>query len=155
MSLHNPVQVLANIYAHAMYFEEAFPNIKYMDRNWEVWGSLSAEQKKQMRDVSPEDTDYCGPSIWINKMRRPRQDELVVVAFFPQTWGSTALGFSGIGGAAITTAYTVVLKYNNRFAVYFNDRFAYAIDNPNELFKEDLIAQNLAYVRDYEKYLST
>lgn len=154
MSLHNPVQVLANIYAHAMYFEEAFPNIKYMDRNWEVWHSLSPEQKKQYQNVSPDDMDYCGPSIWTNKIRRPRQDELTVVAFFPQIWGSTAMGFNGIGGAAITTAYTVVLNYNGRYAVYFNDRFAYAVENPNSLFKADIAAHNIACVRDQSRYHS-
>lgn len=154
MSLANPVQVLANIYAHALYFEEAFPNVKYVDRNWEVWHTLSTEQRKQYQNVSPEDMDYCGPSIWVNKIRRPRQDEISVIAFFPQMWGSTALGFNGIGGAAITTAYTVVLKYNGRYAVYFNDRFAYAIDNPNALFVEDLNTHCMACVREQSKYSS-
>lgn len=47
---------------------------------------------------------------------------------FEQTWGSTALGFGGIGGQAMTTANTYVFVpvtcHQNCF-VYFDGRFAY------------------------------
>jgi hypothetical protein len=49
---------------------------------------------------------------------------------FPQMWGSTALGFGGIGGAAMTKAQTTIVLPEDRSAahVYFNSRFAYTID---------------------------
>lgn len=31
---------------------------------------------------------------------------------FPQAWGSTSLGFGGIGGQAMTSAYTTVITDN-------------------------------------------
>ena len=65
-----------------------------------------------------------------------------VVAMFPQTWGSTALGFGGIGGQAVTSAYVVVVQGPCRdCAVYFGSRFAYRIDNPNRKFWEDVAAR--------------
>ena len=41
------------------------------------------------------------------------------VVMFQQTWGSTALGYGGIGGAVMTPAYTVVVSYENHMRVYF------------------------------------
>lgn len=69
---------------------------------------------------------------------------------FPQTWSSTALGFDGCGGQAITEAYTTVVemtwddfdtrkKSNDKiYAVFFNGKFAYICFNPTEIFFEDL-----------------
>lgn len=77
---------------------------------------------------------------------------------FPQTWSSTALGFSGCGGQAITEAYTTVVEmswdYVNKtddirglnlttsddkiYAVFFDGKLAYICLNPNEQFFEDL-----------------
>lgn len=59
---------------------------------------------------------------------------------FPQLWGSTALGFSGFGGQAMTTAYTTVAADINTgiYGVFFEETLAYIIKNPNEQFYEDL-----------------
>lgn len=77
---------------------------------------------------------------------------------FPQTWNSTALGFDGCGGQAITEAYTTVVEmswdYVNKtddirglnlttsddriYAVFFGGRFAYMYLNPSEQFFKDL-----------------
>jgi hypothetical protein len=64
---------------------------------------------------------------------------------FPQTWGSTALGFGGIGGQAITSAYVCVIESNlvGSYAVYFGGRLAYVIDRPNEKFIEDISKQRM------------
>lgn len=65
--------------------------------------------------------DYTVPS-----KRRPTIDyDLEVYAMFTQTWGSTALGFGGMGGAAMTTAYTIILHCHHVFYVYWNGQFAY------------------------------
>lgn len=69
------------------------------------------------------------------------------VYVFPQTWGSTALGYGGIGGQAITSASTIVLYAFdiNIVRVYFGGgRLAYEIKDPNKLFFEDMQGCNLA-----------
>ena len=59
---------------------------------------------------------------------------------FLQTWGSTALGFSGIGGARTTDAYTtVVIHPEGQTCVFFGERFAYYLRTPNDTFYCDLI----------------
>ena len=83
---------------------------------------------------------------------------------FPQIWSSTALGFDGCGGQAITEAYTTVVEmswdYVNKtddirglnlttsddriYAVFFDGKLAYICLNPNEQFFEDL---NNRYMR--------
>lgn len=47
-----------------------------------------------------------------------------------QTWGSTACGWGGIGGAAITTAYTLVItnKHLNAAFIYWAGKLAYVVD---------------------------
>ena len=50
---------------------------------------------------------------------------------FNQTWGSTALGFGGIGGQAMTQARTYVFipqVENQKCIIYFGGRFAYKAD---------------------------
>ena len=62
-----------------------------------------------------------------NKDKAVRIDDFDMYTF-EQTWGSTALGFSGIGGQAITTANTYVfvpVTCNQNAFVYFGGRFAY------------------------------
>lgn len=70
--------------------------------------------------------------------RRPTPYDLDDVEMWSQMWGSTALGFGGMGGAAMTTATVILVWMNNRrnVAVYFGGRHAYTITNPNEKFWE-------------------
>ena len=75
---------------------------------------------------------------------------------FPQTWSSTALGFDGCGGQAITEAYTTVVEMTSYkfesskdiggiykkledkvYAVFFNEKIAYMCLNPNFEFFRD------------------
>ena len=73
---------------------------------------------------------------------------------FDQLWASTALGFGGIGGSALTTARTYVFipeAYDVAY-VYFGDRFAYAVDPENELFLKDLNNKCLASVEESVRY---
>lgn len=71
------------------------------------------------------------------------------VDIFPQTWGSTALGFGGVGGQAITTAYTTVFHetYHDIHAVFFSNQLAYIVKKSNEAFNADLLTRNMADVR--------
>lgn len=67
---------------------------------------------------------------------------------FPQTWGSTALGFGGIGGAAMTKAYTTVIVCRENAAVFFAGRHCYSVDGINEAFKEDLKNKYMRSLKD-------
>ena len=72
---------------------------------------------------------------------------------FPQTWPSTALGFSGVGGGAMTDAQTTVIrvswynkenKYREFFAVYFDNTLAYSVRNPSKMFYDDMHSLSMA-----------
>ena len=73
---------------------------------------------------------------------------------FEQTWGSTALGFSGMGGQAMTSARTYVfvpVTCNQKCFVYFAGKFAYAVDY-SEKFMEDVYNKNMESVLRSTKY---
>jgi hypothetical protein len=133
MNATNPIETLAGCMAHAAY--EAFPEYKYQDRDWakhDKWRStLTREEMKTA--VAPAD-------CFVEKSRKHSFYDLTVYSMFPQTWSSTALGFGGIGGQAITSAYVCIIESNlvGCFAVYFGGRLAYVINRPNEKFIEDI-----------------
>jgi hypothetical protein len=133
MNAYNPIETLAGCMAHAAY--EAFPEYKYQDRDWakhDKWRStLTREEMKTA--VAPAD-------CFVEKSRKHSFYDLTVYSMFPQTWSSTALGFGGIGGQAITSAYVCIIESNlvGGYAVYFGGRLAYVINRPNEKFIEDI-----------------
>ena len=58
---------------------------------------------------------------------------------FEQTWGSTALGFGGMGEQAMTTEFTYVfvpVHCNQNCFVYFGDRFAYEAEYCDQLSED-------------------
>ena len=127
--MNYPVETLANALAHAKY--EGFASIEYEDRDW--------SQKEK---------------VMVTKTRRHRTDDIEVIAMFPQMWSSTALGFGGLGGQAMTTAYTIVLRSNllGEYCVYFGSRFAYNIKRCNQKFLEHVANQQLNPVKDRSEY---
>lgn len=133
MNATNPIETLAGCMAHAAYV--AFPEYVYQDRDWtkhDKWRStLTREEMKTA--VAPAD-------CFIMKARKHTMYDLTLYNMFPQTWSSTALGFGGIGGQAITSAYVCIIESDlvGGYAVYFGGRFAYVINRPNEKFIEDI-----------------
>lgn len=87
-------------------------------------------------------------------MRRMDPEKEFDIYMFEQTWGSTALGFGGMGGSAMTTETTFVLiPYDREIGyVFFGANFAYKIDGYNALFIEDLRKHRMASVRESGKY---
>ena len=84
---------------------------------------------------------------------RPTIDDFELHTF-NQMWGSTALGFGGIGGQAMTNARTYVfvpITCNQKCFVYFAGRFAYQADYCGSLV-EDIRSQNIAPVYQAGKY---
>ena len=73
---------------------------------------------------------------------------------FEQTWGSTALGFGGVDGQAMTPARTYVfvpVTCNQKCFVYFAGKFAYAVDY-SEKFMEDVYNGTMESVTKSSKY---
>lgn len=89
-----------------------------------------------------------------NETPRPTLDDFDLYTF-EQMWGSTALGFGGIGGSAMTSARTYVfvpVSCNQKCFVYFAGRFAYAV-NYSEKFMEDVRNGNMESVTKAGKYV--
>lgn len=89
--------------------------------------------------------------------RRPTTRDFIVYTMFPQTWGSTALGHGGMGGAAVTDAYTVVLYCTQlqEHLVYFGGQFCYKIQGSSvnlSLFLEDCKNHCLVSKHESKKY---
>lgn len=76
---------------------------------------------------------------------------------FPQMWSSTSLGFGGIGGQAFTSAYTTVITETNTniWGVFFGERLAYVIENPNDVFMDNLKNFNMSECGMSFKYKKT
>lgn len=85
--------------------------------------------------------------------RRPGIDDFDLYTF-EQIWGSTALGFGGIGGQALTEARTYVfvpVGVNQKCLVYFAGRFAYAVEY-SDILMEDINKKQIASVAMSGKY---
>jgi hypothetical protein len=147
--MHSPIQVLHEAQGAALYRD--LPDIEYYDRDWAKWKTLSKEEQAAAikNDTVPE----------TKKNRRPRTED-VEVFMFPQTWGSTALGYGGLGGSAMTTDYTVLVMCRNLGCVYFGgSQLAYKLDlqkssdEGRKKFLEDLFSHQIASVLDKGRYL--
>lgn len=161
--LEHPIQNLANAMASAKYVD--LDEVVYQDRDWnkyhqwqkEVYLKLPKhEQTRLLNESRATGTNMEPADCWIEKKRRPFEHEISVVAMFPQMWGSTALGFGGIGGAAMTTAYTIVLQTSSQIAVYFGGRFAYVLrrSEVGQLFYDDIAKDRLASVKNSGQYFT-
>lgn len=141
----NPLRDLHEAIAHAQY--EGFSDIEYEARDFE------AIQKAKTAAEKAEALHKTTPAV-----RRPHLSrDFWVYAMFPQTWGSTALGHGGMGGAAMTTAYTIVLEclHTQEYLVYFGGQFCYKVSRKSknlELFREDLGNHSLVSKKHCEKY---
>lgn len=77
--------------------------------------------------------------------RLGHRGDILSIETFSQTWGSTALGFGGWGGQAITTANTTVIRLGNgQWPVFFGGKLAYVVENPTKEFHEDLLNRRMA-----------
>lgn len=123
MHLGSPLDAIANATSHAAYvalkpewvFKRDFSR-KFTD----------AERRELARRAATESVHEVYPGEF--ELRRPTPSDVEIYAMFAQSWGSTALGFGGIGGQAITPAYTVVVAGPSQdCAAYFGGRFAYRV----------------------------
>ena len=76
---------------------------------------------------------------------------------YPQTWGSTALGFDHAGGDMITTASTTAIETNGRIFVYFGSKLAYSKlvkDLPDGLYTRIFNLHDAPSVREFLQLVS-
>jgi len=141
----NPFRDLHEALAHAQY--EGFSDIEYETRDFE------AIQKAKTAAEKAEALHKTTPAV-----RRPHSSrDFWVHSMFPQSWGSTAMGHGGMGGASMTTAYTIILEcpFTQEFLVYFGGLFCYKVDRRSknlDAFRKDIAKHNLASKRDSGKY---
>lgn len=88
------------------------------------------------------------------------QPQAELIDMFPQTWPSTAGGFSEPGmfsGQALTTELTTVMRVyiytskTNYYGVFFGNKPAYIIDNENADFVKDLKEHSLKSKHDAQE----
>jgi hypothetical protein len=110
----DPISVLHEALASAVHRD--LPNIDYVLKRYKKW-EAGVHGPNKFPDCTEE---LC--------TRRPYGSE-VKVTMFLQRWPSTALGYGGLGGAAMTDAYTVLCTMGNITCVYFGGgRLAYRVD---------------------------
>lgn len=137
--MSNPITALHEALSAAVLRD--LPECVYSERDWVKWHKMSQEERTEALKSNTAPTT--------THLRRPYTTEVDVI-MFNQTWGSTALGYDGISGSAISDAYTVVVEFLGIYCVYFGcGRLAYKI-NPkmltNESYKQfaiDLDSRNL------------
>ena len=110
MRLGSPLQALHSALAQALYKD--LPAITYENRDWEAWRKLDKQAQAEAIRARTEPR--------VSATRRPCEHDVEVI-MFPQTWGSTALGYGGMGGASVTSAYTVVIRDHDIHCVYFGE----------------------------------
>lgn len=152
MSYHSPVEALSQSLYSACYAD--LPMIQYRNRDWDAhrkhMDGLSREERSALIAKETATGQVQGPFIECERRPDPRDCE---VEMFLQTWSSTALGFGGVGGQAITSAYTVIVHCPNALAsaVYFGGRLAYLVPSHSphaSRFATDIVAHSLASCRD-------
>lgn len=100
--------------------------------------------------------DMTADLVRINQdiINRRRIVEKYTIYDFDQMWASTALGFGGIGGSAMTTARTYVLipaSDEEKAYVYYGGSFAYEC-GINDRFFEDISRHDMASVAENGRY---
>jgi hypothetical protein len=109
MQFDDPVKALHEALASAVHRD--LPDVHYEQRRW----------KKRVKPYGLDNDPVSEDDYEIlKKHRRPFGSEVEVI-LFQQLWGSTALGYGGIGGAAMTYAYTVICIMGKVMVVYFGD----------------------------------
>ena len=99
--------------------------------------------------------DYKTRLVLLEQDKEKYKNVELQVEVFPQTWGSTALGFGGIGGQAMTTAYTTVFYdiLNDVGVVYFDGRLAYFVNELTDNFMNDLMHRDMkSYQEAFARY---
>lgn len=113
---------------------------------------MSNKLTKMARDILAIEEDLPFRFDY-NEKPLPTLDDFELYTF-DQVWGSTALGFGGMGCQAITHARTYVLvpvNCSQKCFVYFGGRFAYKADY-SQKFMDDVLNGHMESVARSGKY---
>lgn len=115
MKTGNPISDISNSVVHALL--HGLPAIKYQGQQRPE--GISFEEFKRQWGSFPI----------VTMERRPDLEDLDIF-MFPQGWGSTSLGFGGIGAASMCQANTVVVVCRKAVAasIYFAGQHCYNVD---------------------------
>lgn len=98
--------------------------------------------------------DAMGKPAVQKRTRRPFGSELTVI-MFEQLWDSTATGYGGLGGAAMTYSYTVIVVLKEYECVYYGSGdLAYRVnvlkltDDQKEEYDRCVDSRTMPSVRD-------
>lgn len=140
----HPLEVLSAAFQHALL--EALPDVCVEAVDYAQLTALPTAQRRALLSL-PEDERWDKLPHRVVP-RRPLPQECRVRLMFVQAWGSTALGFGGVAGQAVTQAYTVVVEGpEGDCAVYWDGRLGYSVpaqgvsDEQGQAFQEDLRSQ--------------
>ena len=114
---------------------------------------MSNKLTRMAREILAIEADLPHRFDYSNNLYPPTLDDFELHTF-EQMWGSTALGFGGVGGQAMITAITYIfipIGINQKCFVYFAGRFAYAVDYSDK-FMKDVLGCNVAAVYKSGKY---
>ncbi len=77
------------------------------------------------------------PNFYASDLRRTWSE--VNLHVVDQMWGSTACGWGGIGGCAMTSKHNVILEHPREeiLFVYWDGKLAYILDNKDKSFQFD------------------
>lgn len=141
----SPISVLHEALASAVHRD--LPDIDYVQKRYKKWKGMADHGPNKFPDYTEE---LCS--------RRPYGSE-VKVNMFLQRWASTALGYGGLGGRAMTDAYTVLCTMGNITCVYFGGgRLAYRVDYSKMTYDQKSTWDtdiNDRYMRDVQAALNT
>jgi len=108
----DPISTLAKSLASAQY--QDLPKVKDSRRK--------VDSKPFSGDrMNTESYNKWKKSAYETFERNHFENEIYVHSMTLQTWGSTALGFGGIGGQAMTDAYTIIIgsRFHEILCVYY------------------------------------
>jgi hypothetical protein len=149
----SPLETLHRTLAAATFRD--LPAEKVYRRDHLAVSKLTRAERLECEKREKEIGHAAWPGAWSEF--RPNVAQISVRAMFPQQWGSSALGFGGVGGQAMTEEYTTVLQGPGLdLAVYFGGSFAYLLPAPKSsadmtskkrtAFQQDLANFSLADV---------
>lgn len=87
---------------------------------------IDTEQRENLESIWKEDGKYEG-KYWNSPVVKHWNE--IDIHITSQMWGSTACGWGGMGGAAMTSNYNYIIhqKYTDLLYVYWNGKLAYIV----------------------------
>lgn len=138
MSMYNKISDISNV-------ADIINSISKFSELVNYFPQLSTEQRDSLNKCWSEDgkfSRYTDSNLYKNWDR-------INLHIVDQIWGSTACGYGGMGGAAMTSKYNIIFENTmlNILFVYWDGKLAYVLDNKDN----SLIFNRLPSIKNVEK----